>query len=65
MKRLSMPNFLAWKAEGAVRDREGGSARWLRDPLSHPDIEAMSERERADLPFPRGRSQSEDRAACS
>lgn len=24
---------------------------WWRDPLSHPDIARMSERERADLPF--------------
>lgn len=28
-------------------------ARWWRDPLSHPDIARMSERERADLPFER------------
>jgi hypothetical protein len=27
--------------------------RWLRDPLSHPALEAMSERELADLPFRR------------
>ncbi|MCB1394662.1 MAG: hypothetical protein H6898_07925 [Rhodobacter sp.] len=26
-------------------------ARWWRDPLFHPDIARMSERERADLPF--------------
>ncbi|NVP57539.1 hypothetical protein [Mycoplana rhizolycopersici] len=24
---------------------------WVRDPLSHPDIAAMDERQRADLPF--------------
>ncbi len=24
---------------------------WWRDPLSHPAIRAMTERERADLPF--------------
>ncbi len=24
---------------------------WCRDPLSHPDIRRMSERERADLQF--------------
>lgn len=24
---------------------------WARDPLSHPDIARMSERERGDLPF--------------
>jgi hypothetical protein len=28
-------------------------AAWLRDPLSHPAIEAMAERELADLPFDR------------
>ena len=28
-------------------------AEWMRDPLSHPDIDAMSERELADLPFGR------------
>lgn len=27
---------------------------WLRDPLSHPDIERMDERELADLPLGRG-----------
>ncbi len=25
--------------------------RWVRDPLAHPDIAAMDERQRADLPF--------------
>lgn len=24
---------------------------WVRDPLAHPDIAAMDERQRADLPF--------------
>jgi hypothetical protein len=24
---------------------------WIRDPLAHPDLDAMSERELADLPF--------------
>lgn len=27
---------------------------WLRDPLSHPDIERMDERALADLPLGRG-----------
>jgi len=27
---------------------------WVLDPLSHPDVEAMTERELADLPFNRG-----------
>jgi hypothetical protein len=26
---------------------------WARDPLAHPDLDAMSERELADLPFGR------------
>lgn len=26
---------------------------WIRDPLSHPALEAMSERELGDLPFQR------------
>lgn len=26
-------------------------ANWVRDPLAHPQIEAMDERQRADLPF--------------
>ena len=26
---------------------------WLSDPLMHPDVQAMSERELADLPFGR------------
>ncbi|APG83793.1 hypothetical protein [Sinorhizobium americanum] len=25
---------------------------WLRDPLQHPDLARMAERELADLPFP-------------
>ena len=28
---------------------------WYRDPLSHPAVDRMSERELADLPFDRGR----------
>ncbi|WP_172751215.1 hypothetical protein [Ensifer sp. LCM 4579] len=28
------------------------AADWLRDPLRHPDLSRMAERELADLPFP-------------
>jgi hypothetical protein len=39
----------------ADRADEGQSRlEWLRDPLAHPDLDAMSERELADLPFSRG-----------
>ena len=27
---------------------------WIRDPLTHPEIERMDERERGDLPFNSG-----------
>lgn len=33
---------------------EDDEAAWLRDPLSHPELENMSPRELADLPFNRG-----------
>lgn len=32
---------------------------WRRDPLSHPDLQVMSERELADLPFDPGAIVSE------
>ena len=37
-------------------------AAWMRDPLSHPDIDAMSERELADLPF--GRFKAAERCSA-
>lgn len=36
-----------------IRSLARTCARWWRDPLSHPDIARMNERERADLPFDR------------
>lgn len=30
---------------------EGDNAGWMRDPLSHPVLNAMSERELGDMPF--------------
>ncbi|WP_163268807.1 hypothetical protein [Chelativorans alearense] len=35
-------------------DNYADEERWHRDPLSHPDIAAMSQRELADLPFKTG-----------
>lgn len=53
-----MKNFLSiWLAEDhrdTVPDVHM-RLRWLRDPLSHPAIAAMSSRELGDLPFDRGR----------
>ncbi|WP_234818613.1 hypothetical protein [Sinorhizobium fredii] len=33
-------------------DQAETSAAWSRDPLQHPDLARMAERELADLPFP-------------
>lgn len=40
--------FSRWSQEQKSQDAMAG---WRRDPLSHPDIRRMSERERADLQF--------------
>ena len=37
-----------WRSGPSVRQSDES---WARDPLSHPDISRMSERERADLQF--------------
>jgi hypothetical protein len=38
---------------------------WILDPLSHPDVDAMTERELGDLPFNRGyRGALENAADC-
>lgn len=34
-----------------IRPTEGETAGWVRDPLSHPVLDTMSERELADMPF--------------
>lgn len=39
-------------AGGGVPDQRE-RLQWLRDPLSHPVLESMSERELGDLPFRR------------
>ncbi|TPI16335.1 hypothetical protein FJW06_03680 [Mesorhizobium sp. B4-1-3] len=36
--------------EARPRD-DGEIARWITDPLSHPVLDTMSERELADMPF--------------
>ena len=33
------------------RRHEGETANWLTDPLSHPVLDTMSERELGDIPF--------------
>jgi hypothetical protein len=53
MKIISILRSLSTGAAIAQVDLEE-KAQWIRDPLAHPDLEAMSERELADLPFSRG-----------
>jgi hypothetical protein len=50
---LSWPGLGTWfrqafRRQGRPRAREAG---WHRDPLAHPVLQQMSERELADLPF--------------
>ncbi|SFP00119.1 hypothetical protein SAMN03159463_03377 [Mesorhizobium sp. NFR06] len=49
MKILSLLNGLS-SAEARLRD-DVEIARWVADPLSHPVLDTMSERELADMPF--------------
>ncbi|AFL49279.1 hypothetical protein ABIE78_004951 [Sinorhizobium fredii] len=45
--------FSILKLAANRRDHQAeASAVWLRDPLQHPDLARMAERELADLPFP-------------
>lgn len=54
MKKITIPFLTAIGFARPPRQRREELVQWLRDPLSHPDLEAMSEREIADLPFERG-----------
>ena len=49
MKILSLLKGLSG-AEERPRD-DGEIARWVTDPLSHPVLDTMSERELGDMPF--------------
>ena len=45
--------FLIRPAPGAQTIDPDQQRQWLRDPLSHPVLDAMSQRELGDLPFRR------------
>ena len=49
MKILSLLKGLSDAEEGPRDDDE--IARWITDPLSHPVLDTMSERELGDMPF--------------
>ncbi|MDZ5697976.1 hypothetical protein [Chelativorans sp. M5D2P16] len=52
---LSVAAYLRRRREAfrAIEEYAEEREKWCRDPLSHPDIAAMSQRELADLPFRR------------
>jgi hypothetical protein len=49
MKILSL--LKGFSDTGAGPRDDGEIARWVMDPLSHPVLDTMSERELADMPF--------------
>jgi len=49
MKIMSLLNGLAGAGQGARYESE--TARWVADPLAHPVLDTMSERELGDMPF--------------
>jgi len=52
-------NLLGWLAAPANLDANP------RDPLMHPALREMSQRELADLPFPSGARRSGGRGSCA
>jgi hypothetical protein len=65
MKIISILKGLSIAAETDDQRRRAERAGWLLDPLAHPALETMSERELADLPFARGtRSATRCEACC-
>ncbi|TIQ26477.1 MAG: hypothetical protein E5X48_33920 [Mesorhizobium sp.] len=51
MKILSLLKGLSNAPPTKGRHDDGEIARWVVDPLSHPVLDAMSERELGDMPF--------------
>ncbi|WFP62417.1 MULTISPECIES: hypothetical protein [unclassified Mesorhizobium] len=51
MKILSLLKGLSNAASTKGRHDDGEIAHWVVDPLSHPVLDAMSERELGDMPF--------------
>lgn len=51
MKNLSLLTFFSAPGTGQSLPHESETARWVIDPLSHPVLETMSERELGDVPF--------------
>jgi hypothetical protein len=54
MKIISILSSLSSLSSRHTGRYEEQPPAWVRDPLAHPVLDAMSERELADLPFSRG-----------
>ncbi|WP_394890702.1 hypothetical protein ACG873_04880 [Mesorhizobium sp. AaZ16] len=54
MKIFSIGTRVFGQVLRTPRETSASEESWMLDPLSHPDVEAMTERELADLPFNRG-----------
>lgn len=51
MKILSLLKAFFAATAGQARRHDGEINRWVVDPLSHPVLDTMSERELGDMPF--------------
>ncbi|BCH18407.1 MULTISPECIES: hypothetical protein [unclassified Mesorhizobium] len=51
MKILSLLGVFSAAGARQSRSHESEATRWATDPLSHPVLDSMSERELGDLPF--------------
>ncbi|GLS37684.1 hypothetical protein GCM10010869_32780 [Mesorhizobium tianshanense] len=51
MKILSLLRVFSNPGTRQSRSHESETIRWVIDPLSHPVLDAMSERELGDVPF--------------
>lgn len=51
MKILSLLQGLSGTRPGQARVGDAEIARWMIDPLSHPALDRMTERELGDVPF--------------
>jgi hypothetical protein len=54
MKIFSIGTRAFGQVRRTPRETSASDEDWMLDPLSHPDVEVMTERELADLPFNRG-----------
>ena len=64
MKILSLLRGLSDTGAGHRQSNDTEIARWVTDPLSHPVLDAMSERELGDMPFRLTAGRTAHETAC-